>query len=270
MLWESLQQKVSQLFASLEELNPPIRYSLIALLGSIAGSGYLGLLSEYSTYVYAWSEGFRIPAEGVPYLKATVIALSFISLLLGFAIFLIVYFLGILIWKSSVTSGALGPTNTVSEVATEIIRKLPFGRVFRIGFWGSIIIFSILFIKLIHEQKTLPYALAFSFSFSIAYFILILMMWRKLILLVISASFAIFFSIASPLILFDDKFHSGLLQELGFGGGLPIHLRLKGEDDELKTRLYLRTNSSIFIGKPNSNIFEYSNSKIRHVEYVRN
>ncbi len=47
----------------------PIKIILAGIVSALGGSGYIGFLSEYATYFYALSNGFRIPAEGVTILK---------------------------------------------------------------------------------------------------------------------------------------------------------------------------------------------------------
>lgn len=62
-------------------LSIPVKLILGGLIGAIGGSGYIGFLSEYATYYYAWDNSFRIPAEGSPYLKIAITSITFLIIL---------------------------------------------------------------------------------------------------------------------------------------------------------------------------------------------
>ncbi|WP_236546617.1 hypothetical protein [Psychromonas sp. L1A2] len=76
-----------------------VRYIFLSLLGTLGGATYVGKLSEYATYYYAWSNGFRVPAEGVPYLNLTVFGASFSIIILAIIAFTAIYFFGKLIYN---------------------------------------------------------------------------------------------------------------------------------------------------------------------------
>lgn len=69
----------------------PFSLPIKIIIGSLFGSGLLGLLSEFATYFYAISYGFRPPVEGIPYLSATVTFISIIVILGAFIGFIIIY-----------------------------------------------------------------------------------------------------------------------------------------------------------------------------------
>lgn len=74
---------------------PYITFKTIAwfLVSVLAGSGAMGIFSEFAAYSYAAYYGFRPPVEGIPYLRATTSLLTFISVLIYFVAFLLIYYL---------------------------------------------------------------------------------------------------------------------------------------------------------------------------------
>ncbi|WP_404765070.1 hypothetical protein [Vibrio alginolyticus] len=104
--------KIKNIIASLFRVNFVLRFAILTFLGALGGSSYIGFISEFASYHYAWDLGFRIPAEGMTYLKLTVSALSFVAISLGVLVFSLVYFIGqLLLWyvsKSRFGFGILG------------------------------------------------------------------------------------------------------------------------------------------------------------------
>lgn len=54
----------------------PLKVTIGFLLTALGSSSVLGLLSEFAAYKYAIISGFRVPVEGIPYLRATVSLIS--------------------------------------------------------------------------------------------------------------------------------------------------------------------------------------------------
>src|SRR5690606_10988102 len=97
-------EKLKSIVVNLLEANFVIRFAILTFLGALGGSSYIGFISEFASYYYAWDVGFRIPAEGIPYLKLTVSAFSFIAISLGVIVFSLVYFIGqSILWYVSKT-----------------------------------------------------------------------------------------------------------------------------------------------------------------------
>ncbi|WP_429069658.1 hypothetical protein [Aeromonas veronii] len=76
----------------------PLKVTIGFLLTALGSSSVLGLLSEFAAYKYAIISGFRVPVEGIPYLRATV---SLISLAL-IAVALLAYGITYPFFKSTV------------------------------------------------------------------------------------------------------------------------------------------------------------------------
>ncbi|WP_279451106.1 hypothetical protein [Aeromonas hydrophila] len=93
----------NQLVTEIKEISPQIKskitYTLIIkaiisfLLPVLGGSTVIGFLSELAVYKYAFESGFRIPVEGIPYLRPTVAIISMLIILLFISTFIAMYFL---------------------------------------------------------------------------------------------------------------------------------------------------------------------------------
>ena len=65
-------QESSSLYSRLQSLPPLARFGVTSALGSFLISTLVASLSVLATHYYALSHGFRLPAEGVPYLTVAI------------------------------------------------------------------------------------------------------------------------------------------------------------------------------------------------------
>lgn len=58
------------------DLSLGIKLLIGSIIGALGGSTFIGFISEYATYYFAYYHGARLPVEGVPYLKLAVTLVS--------------------------------------------------------------------------------------------------------------------------------------------------------------------------------------------------
>ncbi len=86
--WKNKLVEIKSNLAWLFSYTLPIKVIFGFLLTALGSASVLGLLSEFAVYNYALVNGFRVPVEGIPYLKPTVTLISLVAIgvaLLGFA-----------------------------------------------------------------------------------------------------------------------------------------------------------------------------------------
>ena len=262
-MWDKIKVIIEKYF----DLSFPVKFVVLSLAGSLGGSSYIAFLSEYATYYYAWTEGFRIPAEGSPYLKATIAAISFIVILSSLLVFLLNYIIGQSVLH--MLTNQMEIMGLPVDVSRAFLRELSWKKVllFAIG----IGVFSGIGFGLdIYSSKGVngkPILNGLGFGFFI--FVLILILWQKKILVIFSSIVALLFFVTSPIALFNKNIYGSLLQELGYGGKLPILVMLPNEQTKTTVSLYLRTNTSIFVSNNSGAIVEYPISEIKYIEYQK-
>lgn len=257
--------KIKVLLEKFLALSFPLKFLVSSLISSIVGSSYIIFLSEYATFYYAWSEGFRIPAEGTHYLTTTIGAISFFLIISGF----ILYFI-ILIFFKFLDFFLLSHNKGITkEVLTLLVDNNPKNI---LGILGASLFLGLAsgvagFISENRfETKDLVQLIILGTFFSLLVF---MSMWSKKTLIIISASIAILFSVLSPIVLFNHEIYGTIIKELGYGGKLPIIITEPEKNKRIEASLYLRTISSLFIStKDNSQVIEYPIKDIKYIEYL--
>ncbi|WP_440467399.1 hypothetical protein ACKI1H_00880 [Pseudomonas sp. YH-1] len=271
----------------------PAKILLTALIGGLGGSSFVGFLSEYATYVYCVSYGIRPPAEGIPYLKASVTAASIFLLTSGSTIFIAVllaikYIMGNLTVIESIFSRLKSDKddtlldkirNELASPSRQAIRNLNWKQFLFILvpvfiLLGWFLAFSILTkTDVITDPTFFQRHSAHTISILLSSFFLIpaIVIWRPASLWWVAAIASItnvFFWIT---LLFTPKYHAELLQAIGYGGGLPITIELKEKSSAPingQVNLLLRTGSSIIILEPKSSLItEISIDQIAKIQH---
>lgn len=239
-----------------------------SLAGAIGGSGYVALVSKYANFYYAWTHGFRIPAEGSPYLQESIGAISFASILVGLSIFLALYLLGQLLWYTALLKEKEGSLDSIAiKVAREEIEKLN-TKAAALVILASAIVVGIAAGAIAHfndEQHSLAIGLGLAGSTAL----LVLVMWRRKILVAVAGVAALLFASVSPILLFNEAIYSRVLRELGYGGGLPVTLSVIEErtPKSVSANLYLRTNTSLFVSVGPDQKIEFLLEQIKSIQY---
>lgn len=261
-MWE----KIKQLLAKYGDISFPIKFAIVALMGSLGGSTYIAFLSEYATYYYAWHEGFRIPAEGSQYLNVAINAIGFFGILVSLLLFLaVVLVVPILILYITIFVSWLAGGSNARLALTEI-KKANWKQAVCLSFFVSVFP-AIMVGKAYLSEATHPVLSAIAVG-SLS-FIAFLSMWNTRVLIPLSAIVAMVCSILCPAILFNMDIYSMLLRELGYGGRLPVKVVLPESSEKIQTFLYLRTNSSLFLGNDGEPVIEYPVNNITYIEYEK-
>jgi len=251
----------------------PWRIILSVLMMFLAGPALIGLISEYATYWYALNESVRLPVEGIPYLSATVTFVSFLlALSVSFTFLLsrliIGYFVGnvitsfedstklptkiinlikkFILFDSNPIEKALDQINTFPTKFREIKPK----SIIIIAIIFGVISFGLSYWKFSDREDVEAINVAILMS---AYFVLIILtLWRKFIMHIVSFIVALSFYIFSISLLFNHQYYSNFLTLTGFGGGQSIIIQLKTDEKPIVMKLVIRS-KDWFIGHSLSN-----------------
>jgi hypothetical protein len=257
--------KLKQLFnrfSGLAIFGFPLKMLFAALAVVFGSAGLLGYVSDYATYYYAISMGFRPPLEGVPYL-ATAITLGSIFLLLGAALsFLLVYLL--LRWLGATISlldlgfARILPKSSAKSIMDSEIRKmrLRYRLLFALLLGVIFAIISHFVLVRLGDHVPMPFA-EFSHSTLVAAIAIYavafgLISWVPASIWPLSALASVIYFCAVISLLFQPIQYAKFLRFVGYGGGLPITIHSK--DEELRenlvkanTSLILRTNDTLIV-----------------------
>jgi len=263
--------------SSFSPLSIPLKMVIVGLVTALGGSGYIGFLSEYATYYYAWNSGFRLPAEGSPYLKITISSISFMLIIFSSFIFIAFYITMRLIHRVKSTLNeqetslvaSLAEDSKLKKFILKAQKKL--GEINELytliaaGILTSGTIFVVISFYAEPPVTSLPLRLAISLASGLFYFIQALPITNKNFIvpsaLLLTASFLIF----SPFILFNQNIYSEILREIGYGGG--IHTTISQNETNINYQLLLRTNDSLFVKNLNNTPIEIPLNQVNIISY---
>lgn len=227
----------------------PIKIILAGIVSALGGSGYIGFLSEYATYFYALSNGFRIPAEGSPYLKVTIASISFSVMLLCAIIYMMFYFivkinLSSNKWVNKIQKKTIDSLQLKSKTPKSIHwlyntsqKTMGIAGALVVAFISSIVI-AILPYFSVSKEIPIPIHL-FLFCVSFTYFICTsLPLIDKKYLTAACVFTTLFYLISTPLFLFNDNVYGTILKEIKYGGGTRVTIYLE-DKKELIPNYYL-------------------------------
>jgi hypothetical protein len=262
----------------------PARVLLFGVVSALSGAGIVSFLVEFATYTYALSYGFRPPVEGIPYLRSTVTLMSLLLVILGAVAIAIMY---LIVFLAPSLFFGRREDGTLSGVIPQWIRALS-----RRNALLSVLIASILVVcftylgKPVIESGFRPLQQVGVVlqgprtwqSFAIA---VVIGLWVMVDLLrnpshgwgVILAYVLLIYS-SVVFLLFDPRFHAGLLRVTGFGGGAQVVIQLAEHDTsggpiELKTYLMLRTSEVLITFDPDKEVFrEYPVDRVQRISYA--
>lgn len=263
-------------------LSIPIKLILVGLMGALGGSGYIGFLSEYATYYYAWDNSFRIPAEGSPYLKIAITSITFLIIVASSFVFIGFFTMVKMIMYSN--KMMLVPQNIILQSSgfsrTLKIAIIAFNTPIKKEYLNKIIALVSLALFILSmgigltvnsqgsSLNKISYLslVAISLIASALYTLPLIAISYKKTLIPISVGMSIFFLVSSPLFLFNQNIYSTILREIGYGGGIRIALNNQSESEY--TSLLLRTTDSLFIRKENKSAIEIPLSEVKEIKYL--
>lgn len=268
---EKAWSKIQPFTARFLSFSPAIRFVLGALVSAIAGSGFLGFISEYAAYSYSLYYGLRPPLEGIPYLRVTVAASSFLLFLLAAAIFAATVLIGkyflsrieINVKKFGRISKQLGKRLSVEgpnpdDVMESIRNTSTLGILWKAAIMAS---FAYCFISIVPAYlgrqlssiSTPAFPLTANFlnalgnyllntpifseesgtTFSSMVFLSTLLIWKPKAVPTAAVCLTTAFFLGAPFILFHAPTYAKGLRSLGYGGGIPAQITAaKNPNDE--------------------------------------
>jgi hypothetical protein len=273
-----------------------VKLILGALLTLLAGPGFLGYISDYATYYYAYNMGIRTPLEGVPYIKAAVTAASVFLLFASALIFALSIFL---------VNSSLNTIKNYFNTSEPILQR--FAEFLHVKYKSSADYETT--VQSIRSQGTwlkILFIVATSFLFSMLvgvteYFLTyhnsnlgsgaLLKLTREFfpVFIYVSAVLAsllflrflwkLAFALATAFIvmclffMFQPGHYASFLQVIGYGGGIPVSLTCKNDVSRIdicagEKSLILRTNETlILLDKDRNVIFEVPREEFLYVRY---
>ncbi|MBD9427673.1 hypothetical protein IB232_20240 [Pseudomonas sp. PDM15] len=249
----------------------PAKLILTGFVGGLGGTGLVSFLSEYATYFYSLSNGVRPPAEGVPYLKATVTLGSLFLLVSGGLIFLVTT----LIFKLLISNFSLNErvlrllatrgNKTVLDRARNILAQPTLERLrgytwkmLALGAIGSAALLFVLMRYLalgavaaaLDENLNHYVANIISITFSVALGLTFIVAGRPALLWWLAALASLVNVVFWMFVLFNPNYHAQILRHIGYGGGIPIVVELKEDAGERLIGvkyLILRSSASLML-----------------------
>lgn len=273
----------------------PLKLLMAAIIG-IVGGGFLGYNAEYATYNYAIQYGFRVPIEGIPYLRAAVTFGSFFLLFSGSVVFFMVWLLLKSMFAPRIILQIALPEDILKKVPdspriwgwikreiaslgqptwAERVGGKTWPRAFVIAaiLAAGLPYLSLAFLNSIADTPA-PNDLRFTFIsvlFPYIFALSIAVMRPNAIIGVASASTALYF-VGALIFLWTPSSHAKLLRYLGYGGGLPVRIELADDrttiPNDSKDTLYLMsrtTDAYILFDRQSDKFIELPRSSTRRL-----
>ncbi len=257
-------EKLKDLAQFVLKQNFVIRNMIIIFLGSLGGATYLGKVSEVATYYYAWNSGFRLPAEGVPYLALTVFALSFFVFISAFLVYMAVYFFG-KVFFSYVENDRI--TSTVRLILRTSLQNKSLVEVLAAGLAAStllsIVAFTIPYLdQSIEVNRWIVVPVTFILSF-----ISFASLLDRGMLKILAAIIALVCAFGFPMAMFNQTNYVYTLNILQYGGGISVDITTS-KAKYTGSKLLLRTSQSLILKDSEDNrIIEIPFSKVEAISY---
>lgn len=254
----SFTDKLKVVHARFSSLAFPLRL-LAWLSASGLASFSISVLFEWASFLYAINYGFRVPFEGIPYLKSVVGAFSFVFVLT----------LGSLI--AGLYSFNRYLKGKLKEYSDNIGLDLAEG-LSNLSLWKRIL--SITFAIFIPGFLSTEYlASLFGRAFADLFFLLLLYMLlvlhfpsKKLVITLCAVLLPVLIFIGA---LYDSQAYGAMLRNLGYGGGLPVKIEVDtgSEKMEISCHLMLRTTESYMVFLPDKRTREIPSTRVISIEH---
>ncbi|EJE3289624.1 hypothetical protein P7M07_22080 [Vibrio parahaemolyticus] len=269
----------------------PIKLVLGLLVTAIGSASVLGLLSEFAVYNYALVKGFRVPVEGIPYLRPTVTLISLCLLVFSALGFVLVYSFAkstavymsapeqgiqFLAKKLKVRETHVSKLSLVEDMRSSSKRKVLFISTLASAAVVAIFTIAVSYIQESDSEKyidmTAKLGLAnFDIKWQLAIFVTAFVIYISAFRPRYIKNMAITSSLVSVLLLvgfmFNGNLYSGFLNAIGFGGERDITIISKDEGSSLSGKLLIQSNEFYFVLISNSDVVEFPLSKVDRVIY---
>lgn len=265
----------------------PIKLVLGLFVTAVGSASVLGLLSEFAVYNYALVKGFRVPVEGIPYLRPTVTLISLCLFVFAAFGFLLVYYFAkstamfisapeqvvkFLVQKLKISE------NRVSDLSlTESMRNISNRKALLVSTilaLGVVVIITLI-VHYTSMSGNSIYAVKglveFNFNWQIATFLAAFITYFSVFRPKYIKHMAIVSSLLSAILLicflFNGNLYSSFLNVIGFGGERDITIISKDKEETLSGKLLIQSNDYYIVLISNSDVVEFPLSKVDRVLY---
>lgn len=285
--------KVPSVVADFVKVMPysmPLKIIIGFLFTALGGSSVLGLLSEFAVYNYALINGFRAPVEGIPYLRATVTAISLAMIIVALVAFSLAYL--ILKQLTSYISFILTTTQKlISYFSPELGEEFGHTRLDSLISRNFIVMLcaaagsSILVVFIVtytfdtaipHIASILgteykpPFKMNNPLGESIIFcgtFMIYLSLFRPKYTKEISFSIAGISVLTVLLVMFNANWYSRFLNITGFGGERSVTLYQNNKEETISGKLLIQSNDYYIILQPDSEVIEFPVTQVKKITY---
>ncbi|WP_283598641.1 hypothetical protein [Photobacterium phosphoreum] len=251
----------------------PVKIIIGFMVSALTSASVIGLCNEFAVYNYALTTGFRAPVEGIPYLRTTVILISFIlfivTVFLFFLImFIVVFIRNILYFLFYLVSVIL----SIFNIKYDKNRHLHLPAMLSLKNSTILSIVSSLFItysssylyyfdiQIITEKY--QYFIIFITSF-VAYFSI----FKPTYIIHLSVLISLFFIVFTFTLMFNNELYSKFLYNTGFGGGKDIILYTNDFSGNVSGKLLIQSNDYYILLLPDLNVIEYPVKNVDRIKY---
>lgn len=277
----------------------PLKIAIGFLLTALGSSSVLGFLSELAVYKYALVNGFRVPVEGIPYLRPTVTIISLLILLVALLTFLLTYslakyFSASLAFPDKVISlllSLLKIKNSTYQIKS-IMEELEYVSTLKailLSVITSAIICIIVILGMKYQEFVVLNILNETFRIHLDYKPTMAINNIKAITVIFLMTFAINLTVFKPtltkgvslcmagasvlmisLFMFNNSLYSDFLKTTGFGGGREITIYSKKDQQSISGKLLIQSNERYIILLPSNDIIEFPVIDVNRVKYEKN
>lgn len=276
----------------------PLKLLASAIVGVLATSGFIGFFFDLATHSYARYFGFRVPAKGTDFTGLVMLTLWPSALITSAAFSALVYWTLRGVRLTAIDELARSETTqkkfpskhflAVVDVLKSIDRRYP-----RRGIpllIAGVVVASFVLMWLALNYFVLPRAcmgntraahslfcrqsaVEHSVTYAVALSAYIVMQWRTAAAWWLSTIAAIWMMASTLHGLFDPDFYAGLLRSSGYGGGLPVTIKLSQNEGQTTPIekvgfMLLRTADAVVLFDEKSELIEeYALSKIDRISY---
>ncbi|MFM5681983.1 hypothetical protein ACET8V_13985 [Aeromonas veronii] len=277
-------------FVKVMPYSMPLKIIIGFLFTALGGSSVLGLLSEFAVYNYALINGFRAPVEGIPYLRATVTAVSLLMIIVALVAFSLVYlilkqfalFMSFTLTTIRKALSYLSPAlskefeqdeiNSLTEkslfIALFIAVSASLLVVFLLGYTVENFLPTIL--SLVGEENRPSIDFKSPLEKSVAFFssfIIYISMFRPRYTKEIAFSIAGISVLIVLMIMFNASWYSKFLNITGFGGERNVTLYPSNTENTISGKLLIQSNDYYILLLAESEVIEFPVKLVKKITY---
>lgn len=291
-------KKVSSYIPKALSYSLPLKIAIGFLLTALGSSSVLGFLSELAVYKYALVNGFRVPVEGIPYLRPTVTIISLLILLVASLTFLLTYslakyFSASLAFPDKVISLLLSLLKIKDSTyqIKYIMKDLEYVSTLKailLSAITSIIICIIITLVIKYQEFVVLNIINETLRVQLDYKPAMIINNIKAIAAIFLMTFAINLTVFKPtltrgvslcmagasvlmisLFMFNNTLYSAFLKTAGFGGEREIIIYSNVNQQSISGKLLIQSNERYVILLPNNNIVEFPANNVSRIKYLK-